>query len=311
MRTLSAVLLAAFLVFGPGVADARPGLGGSMGSRGARTWSAPAGTNSAPYGASPFSRSLTPNSGYNSPGYGNYGSGMGYRRPMFGGGMLGGLLGAGLFGMLLGGGFFGFHGGMGFMGLLIQLVLLFFLVRWVMNRFLGGTPAFAGAGGLGRGLFPPLNLNQNASPGPRPTSYGGAPSQAITVSSADYQQFSQLLLGIQAAWTNHDLNGLQAMASPEMVSYFSEQLSEQASQGVRNRVTDVRLQQGDLSEAWAEGNRQYATVSLKFSMIDVTTDQAGHVVDGSPTERVTVTEFWTFVRSQGGHWILSAIQQAR
>jgi predicted lipid-binding transport protein (Tim44 family) len=311
MRTLTAVLLAVFLAFGPGLADARPGLGGSMGSRGARTWSAPAGTNGAPYGASPFSRSMTPNSGYNSPGYGTYGSSMGYRRPMFGRGMLGGLLGAGLFGMLLGGGFFGFHGGMGFLGLLIQLVLLFFVVRWVMNRFLGGTPAFAGAGGFARGLFPPLNLNPNASSGPRPTSYGGAPSQAITVSSADYQQFSQLLLGIQAAWTNHDLNGLQAMATPEMVSYFSEQLSEQASQGVRNRVTDVRLQQGDLSEAWAEGNRQYATVSLKFSMIDVTTDQAGHVVDGSPTERVTVTEFWTFVRSQGGHWILSAIQQAR
>jgi predicted lipid-binding transport protein (Tim44 family) len=46
-------------------------------------------------------------------------------------------------------------------------------------------------------------------------------------------------------------------------------------------------------------------------MIDVTTDHAGRVVDGSPTERQTVTEFWTFVRSQGGHWVLSAIQQAK
>jgi predicted lipid-binding transport protein (Tim44 family) len=50
---------------------------------------------------------------------------------------------------------------------------------------------------------------------------------------------------------------------------------------------------------------------MRFSMIDVTRDAAGRVVDGSPTERVTVTEFWTFLRTPGGHWVLSAIQQAR
>ena len=50
---------------------------------------------------------------------------------------------------------------------------------------------------------------------------------------------------------------------------------------------------------------------MRFSMVDVTRDSAGNVVDGSPTEHMTVTEIWTFVRSRGGHWILSAIQQAR
>jgi predicted lipid-binding transport protein (Tim44 family) len=46
-------------------------------------------------------------------------------------------------------------------------------------------------------------------------------------------------------------------------------------------------------------------------MIDVTRDNLGRIVEGSPTERVNVTELWTFVRSPGGRWILSAIQQAR
>jgi predicted lipid-binding transport protein (Tim44 family) len=101
------------------------------------------------------------------------------------------------------------------------------------------------------------------------------------------------------------------MTTPEMLGYFNEQLTDQASRGVRNEVRDVRLQQGDLSEAWSESGRDYATVSLKFSIVDVTFDRAGHVVDGSATERVTVTEFWTFVRRLPGHWILSAIQQAR
>jgi predicted lipid-binding transport protein (Tim44 family) len=68
---------------------------------------------------------------------------------------------------------------------------------------------------------------------------------------------------------------------------------------------------GDLAQAWAEQGREYATVAMRFSMVDVTRDGAGNVVDGSPTEHMTATEIWTFVRSSGGHWILSAIQQAR
>ena len=96
-----------------------------------------------------------------------------------------------------------------------------------------------------------------------------------------------------------------------MVSYFAEQLAEQASRGVRNTVTDVRLQQGDLAEAWSENGREYATVAMRFSMIDVTRDASGRIVDGSPQEHVTATELWTFLRSPGGRWVLSAIQQTR
>ena len=116
---------------------------------------------------------------------------------------------------------------------------------------------------------------------------------------------------MQGAWSRQDLTGLQAMATPEMVSYFGEQLSEQVSRGVRNVVNDVSLISGDLSQAWTEQGRDYATVAMRFSMIDVTRDGTGRVVDGSPNEHVTATEIWTFVRSRGGHWILSAIQQAR
>ena len=76
-------------------------------------------------------------------------------------------------------------------------------------------------------------------------------------------------------------------------------------------MTDVRLVSGDLSQAWAEHGREYATVAMRFSMVDVTKDGMGRIVDGSPNEHVTATELWTFVRAQGGHWILSAIQQAR
>ena len=140
---------------------------------------------------------------------------------------------------------------------------------------------------------------------------GSAGPPPLQISPQDYQAFEQLLTGIQAAWTRHDLNGLRAMVTPEMLSYFAEQLADQASRGVRNEVTDVRLLQGDLAQAWFEQGREYATVAMRFSMIDVTRDRSGRIVDGSPNEHVTATELWTFVRSSGGHWIQSAIQQAR
>jgi predicted lipid-binding transport protein (Tim44 family) len=80
---------------------------------------------------------------------------------------------------------------------------------------------------------------------------------------------------------------------------------------VRNTVTNVHLDHGDLAEAWAEGGREYATVAMRFSMTDVTRDERGAVVDGSLVERITATEIWTFLRVPGGRWVLSAIQQAR
>jgi predicted lipid-binding transport protein (Tim44 family) len=306
MRRFIPILVALMLALAPAFAQARPGQGLSLGSRGSHSWTSAPGTASAPYGASPFQRSLTPNSSYGSSSYGSPGygyGGYGYRGG-FASGLLGGLIGAGIGGMLFGHGFFGFHGGSGFLGLLLQLFLLYLLASWLMRRF-AGVPAFAGPAGVARGMF------QQPS---RPAFGGGggaARGRPVTLGSPDYQMFSQLLQGIQAAWSNHDLNALRAMATPEMVSYFAEQMAEQTSRGVRNQVMDVRLQQGDLSEAWAEGSREYATVSMRFSMIDVTRDGAGRVVDGSATERVTVTEFWTFLRTPGGHWVLSAIQQAR
>jgi predicted lipid-binding transport protein (Tim44 family) len=249
-------------------------------------------------------RSITPQSnpsfGAPSPSY-NPGY-MGGGRGAFTSGLLGGLLGAGIGGMLFGHGMFGgIDGGGSIIGLLIQLALVFFIGRWLFRLVMARQPLMAGAGATG-----PM-------PGARPAMFGGgrAAPPPIAISPADYQAFEQLLKGMQAAWSAQDLNALAAVATPEMTSYFGEQLAELRSRGLHNSVRDVRLEKGDLAQAWSEGSREYATVAMRFSMLDVTTDAQGRVVDGSPTERQLITEIWTFVRSPGGRWILSAIQQTR
>ena len=142
-----------------------------------------------------------------------------------------------------------------------------------------------------------------------PLAPSGPPDQ-IGITAADYDAFEHLLGETQAAYSNEDLNALRARVTPEMVSYFAEDLARNTSQGVVNRISDVKLLQGDLAEAWREGSTDYATVAMKFSLTDQMLDRAsGRVVEGD-TQPQVATEVWTFRREQGGKWLLSAIQQA-
>lgn len=316
MRRSSAVLtalLVAGLAFAPTFADARAGSGSSAGSRGSRTYSAPPVTSTAPSAAAPMERSMTPRPApyASSPGGAPFGS-PAPQRSGFGsglmGGLAGGLLGVGLGGLLMGNGMFGGGGGgmggFGFIGFLLQMALLFFVGRWLFRMFMNRSPAMAGMPRMGQ----PASML--GAPGPMPGGAGPV-SPPVAIGPGDFQAFDKLLHDVQAAWSAQDMRGLQQLASPEMVSYFNEQLSDQASRGVRNTVTDVKLEQGDLSEAWAENGREFATVAMRFSMLDVTRDSAGRVVDGDVALRSMATELWTFVRAPGGKWLLSAIQQAR
>jgi predicted lipid-binding transport protein (Tim44 family) len=293
---LLAVLVALAVAVAPTLAHARAGGGSSFGSRGSYTYTTPPATRTAPYSAAPMQRSMTqaPSRDYGS-GY----AGSGYRSG-FGSGLLGGLIGVGLGSLLFG------HGGFGFFslfGLIIRLAILFFVIRWLIRLFRGSAPAFAGGPNMfARAPQPDF--------GPRPVG-GRAGAPPLAIGRDDYNAFEQTLYAVQDAWSRRDLARLQTLATPEMVGYFNEQLSEQASREVVNTVTDVRLLQGDLAQAWSEQGRDYTTVAMRFSMVDVTRDAAGRVVDGSPTEHVTATELWTFVRAPGGRWVLSAIQQAR
>jgi predicted lipid-binding transport protein (Tim44 family) len=304
LQSIAVVLsLALPLIAAAPPADARIGGGLSSGSRGTRTFSAPPSTSTAPSTAQPLNRTFTQPG---SPGIGTSTAGGGFfNRP--GGGMLRGLaagfLGAGLFGMLFGGGMFGGLGGMSSLfGLIIQIGLIVFVVRMAMSWWQRRTtPAYADGASAGLG---------GASSYRTGSGFGlGSGSAPLEILPADYQAFEQLLGDIQAAWSNEDVAKLHTLATPEMVSYFNNDLQENRARNVVNKVSSTKLLQGDLSEAWREGDTDYASVAMRFSMIDKTVDRvSGRLVEGSeqPTE---ATEVWTFVRPRGANWELSAIQQ--
>lgn len=316
---LLAAIAALALVLAPTLADAAAGRGSSQGSRGSRTYTAPPATNTAPGTAAPMQRSTTQPG---SPATAGAATAAQPSRGLFGGGLMGGLmgglLGAGLIGMLMGGGFFsGMAGFMGFLGLILQVglvaMLVMFAVRWFRRR---NQPALAtGPMGMERQGAPDQGMMQRTAHGPMGMGAmgGGAAPQAapVAVSPADYQAFEALLQSVQGAWSAADEGALRQFTTPEMAAYFGEQLSDMERQGLRNEVRDVKLEQGDLAEAWAEDGMEFATVAMRFSALDVTRDRGGRVVEGDAATRSMITEVWTFARRPGDRWVLSAIQQTR
>ncbi|CAO3399424.1 Tim44 domain-containing protein [Azospirillum palustre] len=343
-RAATAVAVALVMALAAGTADARAGKSSSSGSRGSRTTEAPAATSTAPNSVSPMERSTAPaaSPGMQRPGAAATAPAAAPSRGFFGGGfmsgLMGGLIGAGIGAMLFGGGFFeGLGSFAGILGFLLQILLVVFLVRLAMRFFrnrsqtantaasgapLGGNrPAYAGGpqdgqmnrdaadagynpmgnrglgGGMGGGNAGPAQRRQAAD--------------EIGIQPADFESFERLLVTVQTAYGREDADALRTATTPEMFSYFSDDLAENRSRGVVNKVSDVRLLQGDLAEGWREGAQEYATVAMRFALVDVTVDRAsGRVIEGNASQPTEATELWTFVRPRGGQWQLSAIQQA-
>lgn len=320
------------------IADARRAGGMSgFGSRGSKTHQAPATTQTAPNTAAPVERSMTPNTGAQTrpaqsaaanaakPGFFN----------SFGRSMMGGLLVGGLIGMLLGNGL----GGMaGMLGMILQVALIggaiMLALRYFANR---NRPATASAGGAN------MNRSQNfgsqfgkrddqsharsSTSVPSSGMSGGASDfgsvssmakpveeKSLTVTQEDLEHFEKMLTEVQTAYGQENYATLRQLATPEAMSYLAEELGENATQGLRNHVSAVKLLQGDVSESWSEDSKDYATVAIRYESIDYLTDrETGELTDGETNEVSESTEVWTFVRPANGRledWKLSAIQAA-
>lgn len=299
--------------------------GGSFGSRGARTYNAPSQTSMTPRYVAPLQRSMT-----QPPANGSAATGSPWRsqaaiapsnpqaRPGglfsgFGGGMIGGLITGGLIGSMMGhGGGWGMgSGGMGggFLITLIQLLgfgaAAWFVVGWFRRK---SKPAYDTGGAqnvspLSNAQFGQQSIGNTVN----------APSQTMVdmiLTDADKADFERLLLEVQDAFGHEDYGRLRAVTTPEIMSYLSEELSQNATSGRRNDVSGTKLIEAEVSEAWREENGEYATIAMRYTSIDCMRDRATNaVVEGDPLAATETTEIWTFVRPIGGAWRLSAIQE--
>jgi predicted lipid-binding transport protein (Tim44 family) len=252
-----------------------------------------------------------------------------FNRPGLLGGLAAGFLGAGLLGMLMGNGMLGGLGGLASMfGLLLQVALIggaiFLVLRWWRNRqqptpaYAGGRSAYNAPQEPNRGLDLG-SLTNRGGMGAAGSMLGGLgagrptqpaePSDDIGITPPDYDAFEKLLTDVQDAYGREDLNALRTRVTPEMLSYFTEEMTENTSRGVINQLGGTKLLAGDLAEAWREGDTEYATVAMRYELVDKMIErESGRVVEGDDQPQ-EVTEVWTFRRARGHEWMVSAIQQ--
>lgn len=322
--------------------------GGSFGSRGSRTYSSPR----SPYGGGPFAapitRSVTPNrpGGYQPGGFNN-------NRPFGGpqtqgprrswvGPLLGGLAAGGLLGMMMGHGWGGgFGGGAGMFGGLLQILLIVGVIWFALRLFRRrrDQAAFAGqqnGGDLNGFGSQPQNSAMFGGPTQafgaepqRPSMFGGAgfgqqqqgwggqPQQGgdeLGLGRGEVDALERTFLEVQQAYGAEDYAGIRERCTPEVMSFMSEELGRNASEGRKNEMRDFRVLHRELTESWRDDTGDYASLAVRFSALDWWTDRrTGEVVEGSRTEPTNTTEFWTFVRQPGafggGGWKVSAIQE--
>ena len=102
---------------------------------------------------------------------------------------------------------------------------------------------------------------------------------------------SSLLLGdIQAAWSDEDVSRLERLATPEMVSYFARDLADNKARNAVNKVTGVKLLQGDLAESWREANIAW---QVSRPVLGVDGRRTKISVRAGPTQRASGAPFAT------------------
>jgi predicted lipid-binding transport protein (Tim44 family) len=298
---------------------ARVGGGGSMGSRGSRSYTPPRSTPApAPAPANPSQGSgqyNTPSAPAPSP----FGGG-GFLRSMAGG-IVGGMLGGMLFRSL---GFAGGAGsagaGIGMMDLLLIGALLYG-IYWFIKRRRSEATAETPAGTYYREL-PAADARQTATPMLAYESGGLENDLAEGLRHIrqmdprfDEKRFTDACLDqfflIQGAWANRDMSGVRDILSDGMFGTLREDAEKLKAKKQINRLENIAVRSVELVELWQEGGEDFITVKLYANLLDYTiNEQTGQAFSGSRTEPVKFNEYWTFTRPVGDHpWKLSAISQ--
>jgi predicted lipid-binding transport protein (Tim44 family) len=319
-----------FLAFGSWLlqteAEARAGRGGSIGSRGSRSFSAPR-TYSAPkvvQPARPSPAPLTSPPGTTArPAPTQPGSSF-WRS--FGGGLLGGLAGGLLFRSLFGGppaqaapgaggGF-----GIGLLDILLLAGIAYMIYAFVRRRreeaAMAGGPTLQASGGY---LAPEPAFQPPLEYGVAPEADEDRQEGLMHIKqmdpSFDEDRFTDEVMDfffrVQGAWANRDLSPMRDKLTEEMYRIFQEDADRLQAQGLVNRLENIAVRSVDITEAWQEQGSDYITVRVYANLLDYMVDEkTGEIVSGSKTEPVKFEEYWTFTRPVGPNpWKLSAINQ--
>jgi predicted lipid-binding transport protein (Tim44 family) len=310
------------------LAEARAGRGGSMGSRGSYSSSAPRQTFSPPSRSQqtatspntvspgrpqrPGTATPTPPSTFGSFGRGLAGG--------LAGGLIGGMVGNMLFGSSSHAGAAGApmgRGGCNSIGLFDLIIiggLLYLGYRMLRRR----QEAFQASNLEGNAMCLPTSW-QTVEPTPASSPGFDLKKELEPIRWTDpsfnensFKEMAQdIFFKIQGAWMRQDPTLIKDLATPELAAILEKDLQELKTKAQINKLENIAVRQVDISEAWQEQGLDYITVGFLANLLDYTVDaKTNLLMAGSDTEPVKFEEYWTFTRLTGStSWKLSGITQ--
>ena len=113
------------------------------------------------------------------------------------------------------------------------------------------------------------------------------------------------------AFAAGDDETLRRLLGPAPLANFSQAIEARKAAGQRMIVTLVSIDNAEIVDAGVQN--AVAQVAIKFvaKLNSVTTDPAGHVVEGSATEVADHVDVWTFARplaARDPNWLLTATE---
>lgn len=106
---------------------------------------------------------------------------------------------------------------------------------------------------------------------------------------------------ILMAFEKGDLASIRPFLSPDVAASFAEVIDARTSQGLTIEANFVGLRELALQDASFDTTTREGEVTVRFvgELTSVVRNQAGDVVEGSPTEAKRQRDVWTFARKMG------------
>lgn len=118
---------------------------------------------------------------------------------------------------------------------------------------------------------------------------------------------------IVTAFAEGDRKTLRPLLNPDVFDGFVAAISDRESRGEIIESRFIGIDNADIEAADVKDSQTQVTVRFKSSLVSVTRDRAGEVVDGDPKAVSDVTDVWTFARPIGArdpNWQLVATESA-
>lgn len=114
---------------------------------------------------------------------------------------------------------------------------------------------------------------------------------------------------ILTAFATGDVKTLKALLSEDVFHNFAAAVRSREEAGEVLEETLVGIKRAEIVEADLDGRTAVVTVKFVTEQVSALRNASGDIIDGNPSEVITVTDFWTFAhdtRSRDPNWTLVA-----